>query len=157
MCSRFFIFIFSVFFVINSYANSDAKVGSISLGTEYEVALQAFRAEYGKPIKVDNAKVEYKKIKYWGVLFDKVLFKFKEGKFNEARFFIYAKNKSVAIKNLSLLAQKMGTVYELAEDYEEGSFFYMGGLPPKGIGHLFTISIANRQGKWDTELTYGPF
>ena len=92
-----------------------------------------------------------------GFVFDKVLFKFKAAKFNEARFFIYAKNKAAAVKDLSRLSEAFKKNYSLAEDYENGLYFYKGGISPKGIGHLFTISVAKRQGNWNTELTFGPF
>ena len=58
---------------------------------------------------------------------------------------------------MKCVAKEWSKKYELSEDYDDGAYFYMGGVSPKGIGFLFTISIAQRQGRWDTELTYGPF
>ncbi|PNP92184.1 hypothetical protein BFS16_11445 [Hoylesella timonensis] len=157
MLSRFLVIIFSLILATNTYAERGAKVGNVTMGMDYEQALDSIRTEFGKPNIVNQDTVLFRNLSYRGFVFDKVLFKFKAAKFNEARFFIYAKNKAAAVKDLSRLSEAFKKNYSLAEDYEDGLYFYKGGISPKGIGHLFTISVAKRQGNWNTELTFGPF
>ena len=102
MLSRFLVIIFSLVLVTNTYAERGAKVGNVTMGMDYEQALDSIRTEFGKPNMVNQDTVLFRNLSYRGFVFDKVLFKFKAAKFNEARFFIYAKNKAAAVKDLSL-------------------------------------------------------
>ena len=157
MFSKILVFIFSLIFSLHINAQNEAKIGNVSIGTEYSIALSLIKNEFGIPTIVKDNCVEYHNVKYHSLRFNKILFKFKNSILNEVRFFINAKNKYEAVKNMKCVAKEWSKKYELSEDYDDGAYFYMGGVSPKGIGFLFTISIAQRQGRWDTELTYGPF
>lgn len=157
MLSRLFILILSCFFFMNTQANNGAKVATVSIGSEYQQALKDIKAEFGEPTSIQEQAIEFKNMTYHNFKFDLVIFKFKNDKLNEARFFMRAKNKIGADKKVEALSKELGKKHPLSEDYEDGSYFYKGGLSPKGIGHLFTISTAKRQGVWNAELTYGPF
>lgn len=157
MSSRLFLLILNCFFVLYAQADNGAKVATVSIGLPYKKALTDIKTEFGEPTTIGKQSVEYKNMTYHDFKFDLVIFKFKDGKLNEARFFMRAKNKLSADKKVEALSKELGKKYSLSEDYEDGSYFYKGGLSPKGIGHLFTISVAKRHGVWDAELTYGPF
>lgn len=157
MVSRISLFLFSFFFAVTCFAEGTAKVANVDIGAEYNSALDSFKAKFGEPASITTEAIEYKNMTYCGFKFDSVTFKFKNSKLNEARFFIKANSKLSADKYVTALSKELGKTHPLSEDYEDLSYFYKGGLSPKGIGHLFTISAAKRQGVWNAELTYGPF
>ncbi len=154
---RILLLILHLIVTTGTYAEGMPKVGSVCLGIEYKAALSAIRSEFGEPVFVNENEVEYKNIIYRGFKFDTVVFKFKASKFNEARFFIKTSNKHRADKNVESLSRELKKDYLLSKDFDDNSYFYKGGLSPMGIGPLFTISAAKRQGIWSTELRYGPF
>lgn len=141
-----------------AHAQSQVKVGSIVLGTVYHEALDAMKAEFGEPAMVSTTQVAYKNVHFKGFKFDELYFNFRNNKFCEARFYIGALNRNVAVNMKESLAKAFGESYNLSMDLEEdGSTFYKGGRGPSGIGHLFTIFTAPDHGRWTAQLRYGPF
>ena len=49
MLSRFIVIIFSLVLATNTYAERGAKVGNVTMGMDYEQALDSIRTEFGKP------------------------------------------------------------------------------------------------------------
>jgi hypothetical protein len=48
--------------------------------------------------------------------------------------------------------------YGISKDKEDqGPWFYVGGISPRGIGHLFTIFMYRKLGNHCAELRFGPF
>ena len=144
-------------FSLGASAQNVESVGTVELGSSYEVALAAIKAEFGDPQSVSDDEVILGPKKFRGFSFDEVKFRFKNGKFNEARFYQKVGSKAEAQKKMENIAQTMRTKYELSRDVEEDlTWFYKGGRSPLGIGHLFTIYTYRKQGAYGVELRYGP-
>ncbi|MCI6617263.1 MAG: hypothetical protein MSD82_00235 [Prevotella sp.] len=140
------------------YAQHESQVGNTKLGTVYEEALTSIKAEFGNPETVSTTQVKYKNVLYKGFKFDELYLNFRNNKFCEARFYMNALNKQVALNLKESLAKAFGQSQNLSKDLEEdGSTFYKGGRGPFGVGHLFTIFSAPNRGRWTAQLRYGPF
>ena len=150
-------------------AQSVETVGTVELGSAYEEALKAIKAEFGEPVSsflmllssiifsASESEVVYANKKFRGFSFDEVKFRFKNGQFNEARFYSKVGSRGEAQRKMENIAQTMRTKYELSRDVEEDmTWFYKGGRSPLGIGHLFTIYTYRRQGAYGVELRFGP-
>ena len=138
-------------------AQSVETVGTVELGSAYEEALKAIKAEFGEPVSASESEVVYANKKFRGFSFDEVKFRFKNGQFNEARFYSKVGSRGEAQRKMENIAQTMRTKYELSRDVEENmTWFYKGGRSPLGIGHLFTIYTYRRQGAYGVELRFGP-
>ena len=138
-------------------AQSVESVGTVELGSAYEEALKAIKAEFGEPVSASESEVVYANKKFRGFSFDEVKFRFKNGHFNEARFYSKVGSRPEAQRKMENIAQTMRTKYELSRDVEEDmTWFYKGGRSPLGIGHLFTIYTYRRQGAYGVELRFGP-
>ncbi|MFC2766816.1 MAG: hypothetical protein ACFN27_05640 [Prevotella sp.] len=138
------------------------KFVSIDFGTSRHDALSIIKERFGEPNAVDGDNLVYYDLMINGYCFNKIIFGFepKQGGdyFNEARFFIVAPSRPVAVADRDSLAYDLGKEYDITHDFEEnGNKFYKGGVAPSGIGHLFTISTHRREGKWTTELRFGAF
>ncbi|MBR6455964.1 MAG: hypothetical protein IKS72_03410 [Prevotella sp.] len=144
-------------FSLGASAQNVESVGTVELGSSYEEALAAIKAEFGDPQSVTEDEVILGPKKFRGFSFDEMKFRFKNGKFNEARFYSKVGSKAEAQKKMENIAQTMRTKYELSRDVEEDlTWFYKGGRSPLGIGHLFTIYTYRKQGAYGVELRYGP-
>lgn len=138
-------------------AQSVETVGTVELGSAYEEALKAIKAEFGEPVSASESEVVYANKKFRGFSFDEVKFRFQNGQFNEARFYSKVGSRGEAQRKMENIAQTMRTKYELSRDVEEDmTWFYKGGRSPLGIGHLFTIYTYRRQGAYGVELRFGP-
>lgn len=147
----------SLVFSLGLSAQNVESVGTVELGSAYDEALAAIKAEYGEPKSVSEDEVVFGPKKYRGFSFDEVKFRFKNGKFNEARFYSKVGTKGEAQRKMENIAQTMRTKYELSRDVEEDlTWFYKGGRSPLGIGHLFTIYTYRKQGAYGVELRFGP-
>ena len=144
-------------FSLGVSAQSVESVGTVELGSSYDEALAAIKAEFGDPKTVSEDEVTFGPKRFRGFAFDEVKFRFKNGKFNEARFYQKVGSKAEAQRKMENIAQTMRTKHELSRDVEEDlTWFYKGGRSPLGIGHLFTIYTYRRQGAYGVELRYGP-
>lgn len=144
-------------FSLGVSAQSVESVGTVELGSSYDEALAAIKAEFGDPQSVSEDEVTCVSKRFRGFAFDEMKFRFKNGKFNEARFYQKVGSKAEAQRKMENIAQTMRTKYELSRDVEEDlTWFYKGGRSPLGIGHLFTIYTYRKQGAYGVELRYGP-
>ena len=131
---------------------------SLNFGTPYLNILTNVEAEWGKPTTNDDGNIHYCNVALYGTKWDEVGLFFKNGVLVEARCYVSQKNKLMATRKLSTVARMMKDKHAMTCDYEEdGSLFYVGGKSPNEIGHLFTLFIAPHQGKWSTQLRFGPF
>ena len=138
-------------------ASEPAYVGHVRLGSSFESALQSIVREFGEPTTKDASQIIYKDKEYGGFTFDEIAFRFRNTKFNEARFTIRATGKYQASRKVAELSQWLSKRYSISKDYDDGAYFYVGGLAPSGIGRLFTIYRRKFDGVWHAVLRYGPF
>ena len=156
MLSRILVLCVSILFAFQIQAEPVENASTIRLGSEYNIAKKAILTELGEPIVSQKDCIAYSNLKYKGFQFNSVSFNFKNDKLIEMRFFINTPNKLKANQYVKKLADMMAKDYSLSMDLSDNSYFYKGGVSPKGIGHLFTISAAKIQGEWKAELRYGP-
>lgn len=138
------------------------KFVSIDFGTSRHDALSIIKERFGEPNAIDGDNLVYYDLMINGYCFNKIIFGFepKQGGdyFNEARFFLVAPSRPMAIADRDSLARDLAKKYDMTHDFEEnGNKFYKGGVAPSGIGYLFTLSTHRREGKWTTELRFGAF
>lgn len=143
-------------------AGEDTDFVNVNFGTYYSEAMEAIRAKYGEPSLVEDNAVVYLDKDISGYTFSKIIFGFEKGTsgsyLNQARFFITKPTRHEAVANRDSLANQLMQNFGVTYDYEEnGNKFYKGGVSPTGIGFLFTLSTARREGQWMTELRYGAF
>ncbi len=142
---------------LSSSALEPAYVAHVKLGLPFDTALKSIEREFGEPTSKDNQQIIYKDKDYGGFVFNEIAFRFRNSKFNEARFIIRTGNRRQASRKVAELSQWLSKEYSMSKDYDDGAYFYVGGLAPGGIGRLFTIYRRKVDGAWHAVLRYGPF
>ena len=149
-------FIF-LMFAISVGAQNRTLMEGVDFGMSMTKVLTAIQRIYGEPVKKNDATVVYEKKAFSGMDFDEVEFGFKEDKLVDARFIMNSATRPESEKKMDAIAAKMKK-YGISKDKEDqGPWFYVGGISPRGIGHLFTIFMYRKQGSHCTELRFGPF
>lgn len=133
-------------------------IGNIRFGASYADAVARINETFGTPVQTSNDEVVYANTSFEGFRWNCVVFRFHEGRLCEARFFLDHKSKGKAKAELESIAKSLGKKHVMSHDYEEdGSRFYVGGQSPMGIGRLFMLFVAPRNGQWSDQLRFGPF
>ena len=149
----FIIFMFS----ISVGAQNRTLMEGVDFGMPIANALTAIQRIYGEPAKKSDTSVVYTKKAFSGMDFDAVEFGFKENKLVDARFIMNSATRAESEKKMDSIAAKMKK-YGISKDKEDqGPWFYVGGISPRGIGHLFTIFMYRKLGNHCAELRFGPF
>ena len=134
------------------------SIGKVQFGTPLSEAKTEITAQMGNPSKATEQELCYTNKVFNGFKWNEIHFFFKDGKLNEARFYMNVKNKAAAKVQAKNVSKVLGKDNVMTEDYEDdGTPFYAGGKSPDGFGHLFTIFVSPRAGRWTTQLRYGPF
>lgn len=133
-------------------------IGNVQFGSTYEEATARIAEAFGHPAHVTSDEIVYKNKLFEGFKWNQVTFRFRNGQLCEARFYMDHKSKWKAKTELESIAKNLSKKHALSLDYEEdGTRFYAGGLSPLGIGRLFTVFVAPRNGQWSDQLRFGPF
>lgn len=133
-------------------------IGDVRFGSSREVASRAIFQLFGQPSSTDDNCYIYTNKVFEGFHWNEVLFKFTGDRLTEARFFMNQRNKHDARRKLTVISKVLAEKHVMSMDIEEdGSYFYAGGKSPLYFGHLFTLFISPRDGKWTDQLRFGPF
>lgn len=146
----------------NPVTAGGAGVDQVRFGTSYVTALEDFQRLWGSPEASDSASILYTDKTFQGIKFDRIELDFQYvdtlSYFNQARFYKFCPSKGQAIREMKILAERLGKVYSVSYDEEEGGTpFYKGGCAPVGLDDLFTVFVAPQERRWTCQLRYGAF
>lgn len=147
-----------VFCFLASFSAHAFADGNLEFGSSYDSAIVTIKAQLGTPMTETSDTLIYRNIDYCGFKWDQVVFRFKNKVLMETRCYRFQANKVKAVGMLPTIAKEMEKSHVMTLDYEDdGTVFYAGGKSPEGFGHLFTIYVSPYQGRWSTQLRFGPF
>lgn len=150
--------ILSLVFSLSASSQGRKLLEGVDFGMPMDKATAAIQRIYGAPEQKGESTISYTKKSFRGMTFDQIEFGFKEGRLVDARFVCDCKTRVESSSKMDAIAAMMKKSYEISKDKEDqGPWFYVGGISPRGIGHLFTIFMYRRQGIHCAELRYGPF
>lgn len=155
-------FSFRTFLIVLSLAFASVSnaqgIGNVQFGSTYEEATARIVETFGHPAHATSDEIVYNNKSFEGFRWNKVTFRFRNGQLCEARFYKDHKSKWMAKTELDSIAKNLSKKHAISLDYEEdGTRFYAGGQSPLGIGRLFTVFVAPRNGYWSDQLRFGPF
>ena len=154
----FFFFFFFVLCVVFESVSNAQGIGNVQFGSTYEEATARIVETFGHPAHATSDEIVYNNKSFEGFRWNKVTFRFRNGQLCEARFYKDHKSKWMAKTELDSIAKNLSKKHAISLDYEEdGTRFYAGGQSPLGIGRLFTVFVAPRNGHWSDQLRFGPF
>lgn len=133
-------------------------IGEVRFGSSREVASEAIFQLFGQPSSTDGNCYIYKNKEFEGFHWNEVLFRFTNDRLTEARFFMNQRSKYEARRKLTAISKVLAKKHVMSMDIEDdGNHFYAGGKSPLYYGHLFTLFISPREGRWTDQLRFGPF
>lgn len=155
-------FSFRTFLIVLSLAFASVSnaqgIGNVQFGSTCEEATARIVETFGHPAHATSDEIVYNNKSFEGFRWNKVTFRFRNGQLCEARFYKDHKSKWMAKTELDSIAKNLSKKHAISLDYEEdGTRFYAGGQSPLGIGRLFTVFVAPRNGHWSDQLRFGPF
>ena len=158
--SRFKCVFLAILLTIPAFAKpgKTSLIGNACFGDSQQAVALALHEAFGKAGKQTENTISYSKELYRGMRFDRLTFTFQQDRLVDASFSTARRTRAEAIALMDSIAVNMKQTYGISKDKEDqGPWFYVGGISPRGIGHLFTIFIYRKQGLYYTELRFGPF
>lgn len=150
--------LFVVVLTAVSVSVSAQGIGQVRFGSSREVASEAIFALFGRPSSMADNCYVYTDKEFEGFHWNEVLFRFTNNRLTEARFFMNQRSKRDARRRLTAISKVLAEKHVMSMDIEDdGSCFYAGGKSPLYFGHLFTLFVSPRNGKWTDQLRFGPF